>query len=303
VNPTTTWSELRSDATRRLEAGGISNPAREARWMLEEIAGARGAEMARLDRDPAPALAVARVDAMVRRRVDGEPLQYVLGGWSFRGIDLFVDARVLIPRPETELTAQLAIDEAVRLGARRDRRSALAAEDAADVVADLGTGSGAIAVAVASELPDTEVWATDISPDALAVARANLAGVGSAAARVRLAQGDWFGALPEAVRGRVRVVVSNPPYVAEPEYAELPEEVSAHEPLGALVSGPTGLEAIERIATAAPQWLEPSGALVVELDPRRADAAIAVARGAGFADVFVARDLTERPRVLVARLG
>jgi release factor glutamine methyltransferase len=156
---------------------------------------------------------------------------------------------------------------------------------------------------MARELPDAEVWATDVSADALAVARANLAGAGTIAARVRVGEGAWFAALPEALRGTLRVVVSNPPYVTESEFAALPAEVGDHEPRGALVSGATGLESIEQIVKDAPGWLEPGGALVIELDPRRADAATVLAGDVGFTDVRVERDLTDRPRVLVARLA
>src|SRR6185369_8211237 len=184
---------------------------------------------------------------MLERRVGGEPLQYVLGSWSFRGIDLMVDRRVLVPRPETEITAQVAIDEAVRAGARRGRSNGWMAGATRYAVADLGTGSAAIALALAAELPDAAVWATDVSPDALAVARANLAGAGSPAARVRLAVGDWFDALPDDLHHGLRVVVANPPYIAEDEVPDLAPEVAHHEPRLALVSGPSGLEAIERI--------------------------------------------------------
>jgi release factor glutamine methyltransferase len=269
--------------------------------MVEEVSGARGADFVGIEREPATAIGAKRVADMVARRLAGEPLQYVLGAWSFRGIDLLVDHRVLIPRPETELTAQLAIDEAARLGARRGRRVPFSGTEAACVVADLGTGSGAIALALATELPDAEVWATDVSADALAVARANFAGAGSIAARVRVGEGSWFGALPPELHGRLRVVVSNPPYVTESEVEHLPTEVAAYEPRGALVSGPTGLESIERIVADAPLWLESRGVLVIELDPRRADGAMQLARDAGFADVWLERDLTDRPRVLVAR--
>ena len=137
--------------------------------------------------------------------------------------------------------------------------------------------------------------------DALAVARANLAGAGTTATRVRIAEGSWFDALPDELRGSLRVVVSNPPYVSEPEVADLPPDVAWHEPREALVSGPSGLEAIEEILRAAPEWLEPSGVVVLELDPRRFDAAKEIARDAGFGEVDAVDDLTGRTRVLVAR--
>ncbi len=184
-----------------------------------------------------------------------------------------------------------------------NRCSTCSAADTSYAVADLGTGSGAIALALATELPDAEVWATDASDDALAVARANLAGIGSAATRVRLRAGSWFSALPVERRGGFKVIVSNPPYVAEHEVADLPRDVAEWEPRSALVSGPTGLEAIEEIVTGAPSWLDAAGgALVVELAPHQATAALDLARAAGFGEVHVGRDLAGRDRVLVARL-
>jgi release factor glutamine methyltransferase len=279
----------------------LADPAQEARWMVEEVAGLRGADLIAEEHVEAPRVAGVRIDEMLARRVAGEPLQHVLGAWSFRGIDLFVDSRVLVPRPETEVTAEVAISEAERLGERRGRRSAWSGTTTSYIVADLGTGSAALALALAAELPDAAVWATDRSPDALVVARANLAGAGTAATRVRLVEGDWFDALPDELRGALRIVVTNPPYIAEHEVDDLPPEVVRHEPRDALVSGPTGLEAIERIVAEAPEWLEPDGVLVVEVDANRADAARALAVEAGFSDVRIDRDLTGRDRVLVAR--
>jgi release factor glutamine methyltransferase len=147
------------------------------------------------------------------------------------------------------------------------------------------------------------VWATEISDDALAVARANFAGAGSLAARVRAVQGSWFDALPRALAGTLRVVVSNPPYVAEAEVNELPPEIVDWEPRLALVSGPSGTEAIEEIIDGAREWLDQeSGVLVCELAPHQAPAMAAYARAAGYSDVSIRQDLTHRDRVLVARL-
>jgi release factor glutamine methyltransferase len=298
-----TWRDLRERAERALAGAAIASPHAEARWIVAEVSGYAPAELAVHERHEfAPAIAAARVDQLIERRVAGEPLQYVIGAWSFRGIDLMVDRRVLIPRPETEITAEVAIEEATRLGARRGRRDPWTATVTSYAVADLGTGSGVLALSLASELPDAEVWAVDASDDALAVARANLSGIASSAAvRVRVAQGDWFGALPDALRGSLRVVVTNPPYVASHEVDDLPPEVARHEPIDALVAGATGLEQIERIVTDAPAWLEDDGALVCEIAPHQSDAVIRLARDAGFADVHLRQDLTGRDRVLVAR--
>jgi release factor glutamine methyltransferase len=298
-----TWRELRELVERELARAAIASPAAEARWIVAEVSGYAPTELATHERDEtAPQIAAARVRQLVARRTEGEPLQYVLGAWSFRGIDLMVDRRVLIPRPETEMTAQNAIEEAARLGARRGRRDPWSGSATTFAIADLGTGSGAIALSLASELPDAEVWAVDASEDALAVARANLSAIASSAAvRVRIAHGDWFDAIPRELRGALRVVVTNPPYVAQHEVEDLPPEVAQHEPMRALVGGDTGLEQITRIVADAPDWLEPDGTLVCEIAPHQAEATTALARDAGFADVAVRRDLTGRDRVLVAR--
>ncbi len=282
----------------------MSSPTNEARWMVERVSGYDGVELVMGEQEAATAPAIQHLDDMLERRAAGEPLQYVLGRWDFLGLDLLVDRRVLVPRPETERVAQVALDEALRLGARRGAHDPWGAAATGYVVADLGTGSGAIALALACELPDAEVWATDVSADALAVARANLAGIGSAATRVRIGHGSWFDALPRELCGRLKLVVSNPPYVAETEVPELPPVVAEWEPRLALVSGPTGLEAIDAILHEAPAWLDPQGAvLVIELAPHQAVQAAARARAAGFAEVEVHRDLAERDRVLVARIG
>jgi release factor glutamine methyltransferase len=260
----------------------------EARWLVEE---ASGLDRSRWSEEATPDGA-AQLEAMVERRLAGEPLQYVLGRWSFRGLDLLVDRRVLIPRPETEVVAEVAIAEA--RGPRHPAGGPV-------VVADLGTGSGALALALTAELPEAEVWATDASPAALAVARANLAAVGRAASRVHLAEGMWYEALPGGSKGRLRVIVSNPPYVTEAEFADLPPEVRDHEPRCALVAGPTGRESLEHLVAGGLDWLEPGGALVLELAPDQAAPLQAAAHTAGYTDVAVHRDLAGRDRVLVAR--
>jgi release factor glutamine methyltransferase len=304
VSAVTTWGDLRVRAERRLRDARVDAPDTEARWMVERVSGYDGVELVVGEHEAATAPAIAHLDDMLGRRLAGEPLQYVLGRWQFLGLDLLVDRRVLVPRPETEVVAQLAIGEAARLGARRGTHRPWSATTTAYAVADLGTGSGALALALAAELPDAEVWATDVSEDALAVARANLAGVGSAATRVRLVSGSWFAALPDTLRGALRVVVTNPPYVAEAEVRDLPAAVADWEPRLALVSGATGLEAIEAIIAEAPRWLDPAGgALVVELAPHQADRASTMATDVGFTTVTIHPDLAGRDRVLVARVA
>jgi release factor glutamine methyltransferase len=265
----------------------------DARRIVERASGHEGAELTlELDR-PITQREMLFFDRMLERRAAGEPLQYVLGSWGFRTLDLFLDRRVLIPRPETEVVAGVAMAELDRaLTARGGGHGR---------VADLGTGSGAIALSIAVERPGTDVWATDVSADALEIARANLAGIGRRARRVTVVEGDWFDALPVDLRGTLDVVVSNPPYVAADE--PLPDEVREWEPAGALVPGPTGLEAYERIVGSASAWLTERGALVLEIGATQADAVRGLAIEAGFATVEVQRDLVGRDRVVVARRG
>jgi release factor glutamine methyltransferase len=275
------WRELYGQAVQRL------GDARTARWFVEDSAG--GTWPAVLD-EPVPARAAKFFLSMVQRREAGEPVQYVLGHWAFRRLDLMVDRRVLIPRPETEVVVEVALEELDRL------------EVVSPSVVDLGTGSGAIALSIASERSPVMAWATDISEGALAVASANLAGLGvQTVGRVHLAHGSWWDALPEHLQGSVTLVVANPPYVAQSELPGLPAEVSAWEPLQALVAGPTGLEALEVVLAGAADWLAERSALVAEIAPHQADDAKAMALKYGLGEVVVRPDLAGLARVLVAR--
>ncbi len=277
-----TWRSLLAEA-----AGRVGTD--DARRIVEEASGHEGAEMYLHLDDPVAARAVAYHDTMVERRAAGEPLQYVLGRWAFRSLDLAVDRRVLIPRPETEVVTSAVLDEVDRRGGR---------ERAVRVV-DLGTGSGAIGLSVCIERPRTEVWLTERSPDAAALARGNIASVGRAGARVRLVEGSWFEALPDELVGTIDVIASNPPYVSTTD--ALPAEVADWEPHVALFAGDDGLDDLRQIVAGSPRWLAPGGALVVELDPRQADVVTALAGEAGLVDVAVGNDLAGRVRWLRAR--
>jgi release factor glutamine methyltransferase len=261
----------------------------QARWICETACGLDGDEfLAELD-ETATERMVAQLDAMVARYRAGEPLAYVMGHWSFRTIELMVDRRVLIPRPETEMVAGRALELA--RGVADQRR-----------VVDLGTGSGAIGLSLAAELPimGTEVWLTDYSTDAVDVARANAIGLGRAAANVRVSHGSWFDALPVDVRGEIDVVVSNPPYIADGD-PEVAESVLEYEPHTALFAGDDGLDDVRTIARDARDWLRSGGWLVMEIGYQQGDAVKALLEGFGFVDVAIANDLTGRPRIAEAR--
>ena len=292
---TVAWRIFLAEATARLRDAGVGSAEVDARRIVEQASGYEGAELFLGLDEPATHRGVVQFDRMLARRVAGEPLQYVLGAWGFRTLDLFVDRRVLIPRPETESVVERALGELDRL------RAGSASSARPFTVVDLGTGSGAIALSIAAERPGIDVWATDVSPDALAVARSNLAGLGRAGARVRLSEGSWLDALPDELRGSIDLIVTNPPYVATDD--DLPSEVQDWEPTQALIAGPTGREAIEQILTRAPGWLATRGALVVELAPGQAAFVAAFARDVGFDETEVAPDLTGRDRMVIARRG
>lgn len=287
------WDQLVGEATAVLGESLGGDRRQEARWLVERVSGYSQAELIINGREPVSNRSMAFFDALLARRRTGEPLQYVLGRWAFRTLDLLVDRRVLIPRPETEMVAGLAIDELVA-------RSKLNGQVLA---ADLGTGSGVIALSIAAEVPTASVWACDVSDDALAVTRANLAGLGRAGARVTTAQGSWFAALPAEVAGTLDTVVSNPPYIAHEELPELPNDVKDWEPHLALFADDSGRQAVYEIITQAPLWLKSDGVLVVEMQPNQTEWAADLARNSGFVSAQIVSDFAGKPRALLAHLA
>lgn len=230
-----------------------------------------------------------RLESWLRRRATHEPVQYITGRAAFRHLDLAVDPRVLVPRPETEGLVEAVLEALREAGARWPAPRLL----------ELGTGSGAIALALASEWPAAVVTATDGSAAALEVARANAAAAGLAE-RVRILAGDWFTAV--GAGERFEAVVSNPPYVAADEWDALPEDVRGFEPRAALHSGPDGLDATRAIVARAPEHLVAGGLLALELAEARADLVAGWLRGEpAWAAVEVRADLAGRPRCLLAR--
>lgn len=222
------------------------------------------------------------MDELVRRRLAGEPLQYVLGTAAFRRLELKVGPGVFIPRPETELVAERAMARLPHDG----------------MLVDICTGSGAIALAVADERPDARVVASELSPAALQWATSNRDSLGL---HVEVLHGDLFEPLPRDLVGQVDVVVSNPPYVDPDERASLPRDVVDHEPEEALFAPATGTSVIERIAAGVADWLVPGGWLVLEIGETQGDAVREILRAGGFAGVEIAPDLTGRDRIAEGR--
>lgn len=284
-----TWRELLAETT---ELVGDRN---EARWLCEEASGLSADEFLNEIDQPATQRMGLALQAMVGRRLAGEPLQYVLGHWPFRWIDLLVDKRVLIPRPETELVAEVALGFARSAHALRGDRTVR--------IADLGTGSGAIGLALANEMPTTgvEVWITDASDDALDIARANIAGIGRNAANVRVARGNWCDALPNDLRGSFDVIVANPPYIAHDD-PDVDASVRDHEPHVALFAANDGLADVFVIADQARGWLASLGSLVMEIGHAQGSAVRAELQRLGYGDVEIRADLAGRDRIAIARL-
>ncbi|MGE4421298.1 MAG: peptide chain release factor N(5)-glutamine methyltransferase [Pseudodesulfovibrio sp.] len=227
----------------------------------------------------------AVVTALAARREKGEPVAYILGSREFYGLDFAVSPAVLIPRPETEHIVE-AVEAAFSKGQ-------------AFRFADLGTGSGILAVTIAVLFPEARGVAVDISPKALAVARAN-AHAHNVAERIEFIQADFT---RETVEGQFDLVVSNPPYVSEPEFAAASREVTAFEPTGALVSGPDGLDHIRAMLPGVAAMLKPGGRFFMEIgyDQAKMITSIIIDKYALFEEVGVQKDLAGHDRVVSAQ--
>lgn len=257
---------------------GIPDPEVDAALLLSHVTGQPPLSL-RLDMTTAlPDDVLTRFDALVSRRLTRQPLQYLLHTQPFLGRDFYVDERVLIPRPETELLAERAI--------------AALREHPHPIALDLCCGSGALAVSMALEVPGAQVHAADLSPDALTVTAKNAELLG---ASVTLHQGDLFAAVPTIA---FDVIVSNPPYIPSADCLTLQEEVR-REPLMALDGGTDGLNFYRRIAIDAPKFLRPGGVLLLEVGFDQAEAVMALL--ADFADVQAHEDYQHIPRMIEAR--
>ena len=304
----------------RLAAAGVPSPDVDARWLVDHVVEVVG--------DPV-GCGAALLDGLVARRIRREPLQQVIGRTWFRRLVLACAPGVFIPRPETEIVAGLAID-----AARAARPTALpsSAEDAPWPAAGPGTvssssaedapsrvvrvveactGTGAIALSIAVEVPDVAVIAADIDPAAVALATTNLGRVldGSAGApmaprsTVAVTTSDLMDAIDASWRGHLDVLVANPPYLQAADRGTWEPEVANHDPDRALVGGEDGHEVVDALLGLAVDWLRPGGTVIVEIDERRGADALAAATAAGLSDARIERDLTGADRAVVATRG
>lgn len=266
---------LLRDARARLQAGG-GDPV-DALWLLAHVLGQAPAWLYAHGDDEIDAATHARFDDLVSRRMAGEPVAYLTGRRGFWRFDLLVTPDTLIPRPETELLVELAL--------------ARLPESHASRIADLGTGSGAIALALAHGRPHAQVVATDASEAALVVARSNAVTLGLA--NIEFRHGDWLSPLASE---RFDIIVSNPPYIASAD-PHLTQGDLRHEPASALASGEDGLDAIRVIVRDAPAHLVTGGWLVLEHGWQQGDAVRAVLVDAGYVEVTTTPDLESRDRI------
>lgn len=264
-----------------LASSGIDASAAEARWLVEAAAG-MDREMLLMTKARLDEGVVAEALELTRRRAAGEPLQYITGVAGFRRLELSVGPGVLVPRPETEEVAGRAMERLPEDG----------------VLIDVGTGSGAIALAIKHERPDARVLATEVSPDAMPWAETNREEL---EIDIELIDCDLLAGVPADLEGAIDVIVSNPPYVSESDRSTLPVDVVDHEPHEALFAGGSGTSVIERLSREALVWLKPDGWLVVEIGETQGEVVGELLTDDGYTSVHVHRDLGGRDRIVEGR--
>jgi protein-(glutamine-N5) methyltransferase, release factor-specific len=265
-----------------LKSAGIESSSLDASLLLVHVLNTTRTALIAKGTDALAEDAFAAFRALIERRLNGECAAYILGKKEFMGLEFLVNKSVLVPRPETETLVETAIN-------------ALNKRQAADFnrVLDLCTGSGAIAVSIKNKMPQVQVWAADICEQALETAKANAARL-LPEASIQFYQGDLYDALPVS---RFSVIVSNPPYIPTEEIKTLAAEVQ-NEPRLALDGGPSGLEIIKRIIEGAPEYLQRSGALLLEADPRLMEKIAILLEKKGYKDIKLYNDLSGKERVI-----
>jgi len=280
--------EALTEASAILRAAGIEDARADARLLLSHTLARGHAFLIAHSEDELDAPALALFRERVGRRATGEPVQYITGRQEFYGLDFEVNPAVLIPRPETELLVEIALELS-------------RATDAPPYVCDVGTGSGCIPVALLHERRDARACGLDISPGALGVAARNAERHG-VAARLRLLVSDCFDALDPAARGaNFNLITSNPPYIAESDLARLQREVRVHEPRLALTPGGDGLSVIRRLVAEAPRFLRAGGHLLIEIGYDQHEAVARLIDEHAWTLLDIRRDLQGIPRVVVLR--
>ena len=279
-------------AVERLSAGGIDSPRLDAEVLLADCLNMSREQLLVAGETTISPVTASRFYTLVERRLQREPVAYITGNQEFWSLDFAVSPDVLVPRPDTERLVEVALLCAAKIPAAKPLR-----------IVDLCTGSGAVAISLARELPLAHVYATDISPAALTIARRN-AETHQVAGRVRFFTGDLFSALAQDLAPRFDLIVSNPPYLRRHEIATLGPEVNCWEPFSALDGGVDGLDFYRRIFAAAPEYLLDSGVLALEIGADMAAAIADLCAGTGaFQQIEVFQDYAARDRVIMAQIG
>lgn len=280
-----TVHEILNDSTKALEAADIPSARLDAEVLLAFCLGCDRLEFFKNPEMQLNQTQLAVFKKMIDRRLRWEPIAYITGRKNFWTFTLEVNNNVLIPRPDTEIIIEEVLDAVKKFAAKRIS------------ILDIGTGSGAIAIALACEIPHASVTATDISPVALEVARRNAERM-SVQRKIDFRRGDLF----EPVEGFFDIIVSNPPYIGAREYEELPEGVKAFEPREALFAGHSGLEFYEKLIYQAVKHLEKNGWLLLEIGARQNEDVCRIMESSGFYDgIEMRRDYGGLPRVVKAR--
>jgi release factor glutamine methyltransferase len=280
--------QMLAEGAQRFFHAGIETARLDAELLVGHVLGISREQLLAAGDCLLSAAQIRQYRELLGRRVKREPIAYITGRHEFWSLEFHVSPDVLIPRPETERLVEIAL--------------ALAREVPSLQVLDIGTGSGAIAVSLAKELPSSAIWATDISFAALEIARSNAAGNG-VTERVRFLHGDLFGPISE-IPGRFNLMVSNPPYIRTAEIDALEPEVSRWEPRCALDGGADGLDFYRRIAQEARYYLTPNGRIAVEIDADIGKEVAKLFTAAGcYTGVAISQDYAGRDRVVVAKLA
>jgi len=295
-----TIREAVSSGGAALKAAGIDTAALDASVLLAEVLRLSRTALIAAGPEELADEHQRKFFELIRRRGAGESAAYILGRKEFYGLEFTVNPLVLVPRPDTETLVECALEILRQNGIKTNMGSADASENSVRVL-DLCTGSGAVAIALKHEMPELEVWATDISANALEIAQANAHRLLPADSTIYFRQGNVFDALCADARGRplFSLIVGNPPYIPSREIAGLAPEVR-NEPRLALDGGEDGLDIIRLIAAQAPEFLPPGGALLLEAEPRQMEAIADLLEQAGFCDVHTYPDLSGRQRVIGA---
>ena len=301
-----TFSEIITQAVAELKSKNIDTPALDASLLLAHVLKIDRTALLAMGAETAAEEVLSAFRKILNRRLNGECIAYIVEKKEFWGLDFFVNNSVLVPRPDTEILLQKGKELLSSIDKSNINLSKVNEEGTKRKIKalELCTGSGAIAVSLKKEMPDIEIYATDISVDALNVAKINANNLLPAHSNITFFQGDLYNALPSNFSSlpfaNFYLIIANPPYISTDKIKTLQKEVQ-HEPLIALDGGQSGLEIITRIIEGAPNYLQCGGYLLMEADPRQMETIFQLLENKGFIDIQLHKDLSGQNRVIGGR--